>query len=193
MKKSYLIFVFILFLITLLCILLAIASRVENEVEEKVYYQTEYLDIIEKYSIEYDVEESIILAIIKCESNFDKDATSSVGAMGLMQMMPDTFSDMQRRLSEKYETAMLYEPEISIKYGTYYLKYLYNIFNDWELVYAAYNAGMGNVSRWLENEEYSKDGKLLVIPFAETDKYVKKVISTELEYEKILSSEEQQK
>ena len=107
-----------------------------------------------------------------------------------MQMMPNTFYDIQHRLSEEYDEEMLFDPETSIKYGTYYLRYLYNIFGDWELVFAAYNAGMGNVSNWLKNDEYSKDGKLLVIPFAETDNYVKKVLDTEKEYKKILSEEE---
>lgn len=193
MKKSYITLVVIFFLIALLCILLTIASRVEHEFKEKVYYQVEYLDIIEKYSVEYDVDASIILAVIKCESNFNHEAISSMGAMGLMQMMPDTFSDMQKRLSEEYEDEMLYDPEISIKYGTYYLKYLYNIFEDWELVFAAYNAGMGNVWSWLKNEEYTEDGKLVIIPFAETDNYVKKVVSTTQEYKKILTTEEEQK
>ena len=129
------------------------------------------------------------LNVIKCESNFRPDARSSVGAMGLMQMMPATFKDMQKRLKEEHDDSALFDPEVSIKYGTYYLKYLYNYFDDWDLVVPAYNAGMGNVSKWLKNEEYSKDGKLIVIPFKETERYVLKVNTALAEYKKILSED----
>lgn len=71
---------------------------------------------------------------------------------------------------------MLYDPATNIKYGTYYLSYLYLRYNSWDEVFAAYNAGHGNVDEWLEDEQYTnKDGKLSHIPFEETKNYVKKV------------------
>jgi len=154
---------------------------------QKEDYPLKYSEYVEKYSDEYGVDKALIYAVIKTESNFRPEAVSSVGAMGLMQMMPATFKDMQKRLSEEHETDKLLDPEISIKYGTYYLKYLYNYFDDWDLVIPAYNAGMGNVSKWLKNDEYSKNGKLVKIPFSETERYVKKIDTALKEYKNLLS------
>ncbi len=162
----------------------------EIENEPTVSYQIEFTEYVQKYAKEYGVEEALIYAVIKCESNYKPTVTSSVGAMGLMQMMPATFKDMQNRLKEELDDEKLYDPEISIKYGTYYLKYLYNYFDDWSLVPAAYNAGMGNVSKWLKNPEYSSDGKLTNIPFPETARYVIKIETAYAEYKKLLSTEE---
>ena len=137
-----------------------------------------YQQYIEKYSAEYDIPEEIIFAVIKIESSFRASVTSPVGAMGLMQMMPDTFEWLtgNYHLGENLTTLSLYDPEINIKYGTYYLRYLKDKFGDWNTVLAAYNAGEGNVSKWLADERYSSDGKTLhTIPFAETENYVKKV------------------
>ena len=163
-----------------------------NEKTEEKIYQLEYSDIVFKYSEEYGVPPEIVYAVIECESNFKPDALSKSGAMGLMQIMPATFKDIQGRIHEEYEDDMLYDPEVNIKCGTFYLSYLYKYFGDWDLVYAAYNAGMGNVSKWLANDEYSKDGKLINIPFPETDRYVKKVKNAVQQYEiKLYKSEEE--
>ena len=82
---------------------------------------------------------------------------------------------------------MLYDPETSIRYGCFYIRFLYNIYEDWDLSIAAYNAGPGNVSSWLENKEYNSNGdkKLEVIPFSETRNYVKKVNKAKTMYDKL--------
>lgn len=148
----------------------------------KIEYATykkpeEYAEFVEKYSEKYDVPEHIIWSVIKAESGFDYRAKSSAGAIGLMQMMPETFEDLtDNHLKEYFDSGMLFDAETSIRYGTYYLAYLYRYYGDWSVVFAAYNAGLGNVNEWLEDERYSSDGKTLdKIPFKETRSYVSKV------------------
>ncbi len=145
---------------------------------KKHIFPAEYLQHVEKYASEYNIPEYIILSIIKVESDFDPNATSSAGAMGLMQMLPATFTWLTsfEHLNENLSYYKLYDPEVSIRYGTYYLQYLFEKFHDWDTVFAAYNGGEGNVAKWLDDPEYS-DGKgnLTNIPFPETEKYVKKV------------------
>ena len=113
------------------------------------------------------------------ESNFDADAESSVGACGLMQIMPKTFEWLtgDEHLGEHLNKRMLFDPETNIKYGTYYLSYLYKKFDrNTNTVLAAYNGGEGNVAKWLKDPAYSDDGKNLKdIPFKETKNYVSKV------------------
>lgn len=135
-----------------------------------------YHEYVKAASEEFDVPESVIYAVIYCESNFKTDAVSSVGAMGLMQMMPDTFRELQEHLKESWDDDALLNPEISIRYGAYYLSRMYKRFENWETAFAAYNAGPTIVSKWLNNAKYSSDGKTLsYIPYSETSHYVKKV------------------
>ena len=153
---------------------------------EKKVHPVEYKEFIEKYASEYNIPEYIILSVINTESGFDPEATSYVGAMGLMQMMPDTFTWLtsSEHLGENLEVDALYDPEVSIRYGCYYLRYLFVKFYNWDTVFAAYNGGEGNVAKWLADPEYS-DGKgnLTYIPFKETRNYVKKV-NKEIKYYK---------
>jgi soluble lytic murein transglycosylase len=144
--------------------------------------------LVEKYSAEYNVPEYIIFAVIDVESDFDPMATSSANACGLMQMTPKTFAWLtsSEHLGENLTSLDLYDPEINIRYGTYYLRYLFTRFHNWDTALAAYNAGEGNVSEWLEDSEYSDgDGTLKYIPFKETRNYVKKVNKSIEDYKKI--------
>ena len=116
--------------------------------------------IIRQKSVKYDIEPSIIKAVIEAESNWDDKAVSKKGAIGLMQLMPATARDMQ--ISNRYD------PEQNIEAGTRYLKMLLERFNgDMELAVAAYNAGPTNVE---------KSGG--IPSFSETKKFVRNVIST---------------
>ena len=153
----------------------------------KQIYPLKYEEYVEKYASEYNVPPSLVYGIIKTESDFDPKAVSSAGALGLMQMMPDTFTwlSSSEHLDENLPVSSIYEPDVSIRYGVYYLKYLYEKFNDWETVAAAYNAGEGNVSQWLNDPEYcDKDGSLKKIPFEETKKYTHKVTLAKNFYER---------
>lgn len=157
---------------------------------EKNAYPREYAKYVEVYSQKYGVPESLVFAVIHTESSFDSGAVSSAGAVGLMQMMPDTFAWLTDEiLFEHLESGMLYDPETNIKYGTYLLSRFYDRYGDWELTLAAYNGGVGNVDSWLEDPEYSDgEGGLKKIPFKETRNYVKKVADTRDTYERLYES-----
>ena len=156
-----------------------------DDMDRRIYPQ-KYQEHISKYSKEYGVPEYIVYATVKVESDFDSGAVSSKGAIGLMQITPDTFDWLQLLMREELDQRMLYDPETNIKYGTYLLSYLYDQFGNWETVHAAYNAGMTRVKGWLNNAEYSDgDGTLKNIPFEETREYVKKIADTVTEYKKL--------
>ncbi len=139
-------------------------------------YPQKYSEFVEKYSVEYGVPEYIIYSVIKVESGFDSSAESPAGAVGLMQLMPETFRYLVAELKEDYKADLIYGPETNIRYGTYYLSKLYLKYQNWDTVYAAYNGGETNVDEWLADKECSEDGETLdKIPFPETKKYVAKI------------------
>ena len=155
----------------------------------KAFYPVKYSNYVEKASQEYNLDEELIYAVIKTESGFDSNAKSDAGAMGLMQMMPESFEWVQDLRGESYKTSQLYNPEINIDYGCYLLKYFLDTYEDEECAVAAYNAGFV-VSKWLKDEKYSSDGKTLEsIPYNETAHYVEKVESAKEMYKKLYFSE----
>ncbi len=178
---------------------MSLLHEVLDQIDEGIYFRKDeeeplklqYADLVEAASKEFGVEEAVIYAVIYCESNFDADAVSTVGARGLMQMMPATFAEMQGYLGETYDADALFEPQISIRYGTYYLSRMYDRFGDWELAFAAYNAGPTAVAQWLKNDEYSQNGKLVNIPYPETEKYVEKVAGMVEKYKEYYPTEVQ--
>ena len=148
-----------------------------------------YHDIVTKYAEKYGVDEKLIYSVIKVESHFNRYARSRSGALGLMQMLPKTFNWLtsQDHLDEHLTESSLYDPEVSIRYGVYYLKYLSEKFEDQDTVIAAYNGGEGNVTKWLSDKEYSDDGiTLKEIPRDETRSYVKKVHDAMKDYENLI-------
>ena len=159
---------------------------------DKKLHPVDYSEIISAASEEFDVPQYIIYATIKVESDFDPNAVSSAGAIGLMQMMPSTFEWLtsDEHLGENLSTKKLDDPTVSIRYGTYYLSYLYKKFDyNWDTAFAAYNGGEGNVAKWLNDKNYSDlDGNLTNIPYKETANYVKK-INREIENYKSLYPE----
>ena len=153
-------------------------------------YPVEYLEEIEKYSKEYNMDPKVVLAIMKVESNFNSTAQSHANAKGLMQILPDTAKHVAQLLKMDANSIDLNDPETNIKIGTYYLKYLSNNFSNMDTVYAAYNGGIGNVNNWLKDEKYSRDGvSLYNIPVAETSHYVYKVNKALKAYEILYGKE----
>lgn len=137
-----------------------------------------YRDEINKYSEIYDLDPFLVASVIKVESGYNKNAVSIKDARGLMQIGPSTGKWASEVLTvENYNSDMLFEPELNIRFGTWYIRQLKSEFKeDVDLVLAAYNAGSGNVSNWLMDERYSKDGEnLSYIPFEETSNYLDKV------------------
>ena len=135
---------------------------------ERLRYPLRYSEYVRVHSREHDLDPSLVAAVIYQESKFRSDAKSSSGAIGLMQITPDTARGIAIRThGSAFHTNDLYDPEINIRYGAWYLKNLFQKYGSEELVLAAYNAGQGNVDRWRANGE--------PIQFPETRAYVKRV------------------
>jgi soluble lytic murein transglycosylase len=150
-------------------------DKIKTEIEKQSHPLT-YGEFVDKYSEKYSVPPYIIYSVIKAESGFDSAAKSSAGAVGLMQIMPETYKDIAARMiGETANEGLLYDPETNIKYGTYYLRYLYDKFESWDLAFAAYNAGPARITVWLSNPEYITENEIVYIPIEETRNYLQKV------------------
>ena len=148
-------------------------------------YPIKYSEYVEKYSKEFDVPETLIYAVIHSESTFDPLAQSQVGAKGLMQMLPDAFEWAKSRYNGESDETDIFDAETNIKYGTLILHLHYDTFGGWVEVLSAYHAGAGNVKSWLQNPDYSLDGKTInSFPSvcADTEHYVNKVLKTQQKY-----------
>ena len=129
-------------------------------------------DMIRARAAEFGLEEELVFAVVRAESNFRADAVSPAGAVGLMQLMPSTARFMQAMLGAFGEWR---EPQENIRLGAGYLRYLSDRFDRLEEVLAAYNAGEGTVRRWLSDPALvGADGELAHIPYPETRSYVRK-------------------
>jgi soluble lytic murein transglycosylase len=135
---------------------------------ERVWYPLRYEQIVRGHAHNYDLDPALLAAVIYQESKFKADARSSSGAVGLMQLLPATAEGIAVHTGgTQFRTSDLYNPEINVRYGSWYLRHLLNKYDDEETALAAYNAGQDNVDRW----RASGSG----IQFAETRAYVKRV------------------
>ncbi len=134
--------------------------------------------LIDKYALAYDLDPALVCAVIHSESRFKTDAASHKGASGLMQLTEPTALWLAEKMGMTgFEYSQIFDPEINIQIGCYNLKRLMKQFDGGtEVALAAYNAGEGNVNRWLQDPQYSQDGQTLsYIPFGETREYIKRV------------------
>ena len=158
----------------------------------RLAYPQKYEQTVTVYAAEYHVPPSLVYAIIHTESHFKEDAVSSKGAKGLMQLTDDTYRWVQTKLpaDSRDETAIL-DPVHNIQSGTKLLAVLHGMFgDDTATVLAAYNAGSTHVTNWLKDARYSADGKTLtVIPFEETEAYVRRVLQTQKRYQALYGIE----
>lgn len=167
-------------------IIISLIANLSISLIQKISYPIKYQELVEKYAHEYNVPEYVIYAVIDTESGFDPNAKSTEGALGLMKMPSSIFRyiSSDEHLNEDTDFEDLTDPETAIRYGTYYLRHLFNQFHKWSVVFAAYNAGENQVTDWLYDERYSNDGETLKkIPIRETRSYVSKV-NKALEYYK---------
>jgi soluble lytic murein transglycosylase len=161
-----------LVVLTVLAAVLAGAFLVVNETSppwyERLRYPLHYSQYVRVHAREHNLDPALMAAVIYQESKFDKAARSSSGAIGLMQITPATAHGIAVRTGgSAFHTRDLYDADINIRYGAWYLDNLFRKYDSEQLVLAAYNAGQGNVDRWRANGQE--------IQFAETRAYVKKV------------------
>jgi soluble lytic murein transglycosylase len=135
---------------------------------ERIRYPLRYEAIVRGHARNYHLEPELLAAVIYQESKFDADARSSSGAVGLMQLLPDTAKGIAARTGgSRFVVDDLLEPELNVRYGAWYLRHLLDKYGNEAMALAAYNAGQTNVDRW--RAEGSG------IRFAETRHYVARV------------------
>jgi soluble lytic murein transglycosylase len=149
--------------------------RTEPDVIKRIRYPIRYEQIVRSHSRTYHLDPSLVAAVIFTESKFDARARSNAGAIGLMQLLPDTAQGIAVRTGgAAFVVADLYVPELNVRYGSWYLRHLLDRYGDESTALAAYHAGQGNVDRW------RKEG--VGIQFPETRSYVAKVERTKKVY-----------
>lgn len=151
------------------------------------FYPKQYEEYVVKYAAEYDIDKYLVFAVIQTESKFDPEIVSDAGAVGLMQLMEETAAECNEKAQFGYDIPVdLTDPEANIRIGCYYLSCLLDIFGDEELALIAYNGGMGNVSKWLDDEKFANgSGGLDFTPYKETNDYVDKVMKSYKRYRAI--------
>lgn len=187
MKKKKKRWIIILVLILISLFIAVKVLKLPRLILEQIY-PLKYEKQVEKYSAEYGLDKLLVYAIIKAESDFDENANSISGAKGLMQMMEGTVQDVVNSLGlDNDKTYNLYDAETNIMLGTkYFSELLENYNNNQYLALAAYNAGTGNVKKWIEKGIIKEDGSDIEnIPFKETNIYVRKILQNYRIYQEL--------
>lgn len=179
-----------LFTILLFIGLVLLSIILHNYLERPVI---EIRKVIAEYSQKYRVQRHLVEAVMHAESRFDENAISHVGAVGMMQLMPETAKWIAEEGNLQYDD--LKDPRQNIMLGTWYIDYLLKKYHNNEvLALAAYNAGRGNVDKWILEKKW-KEGfnNIDEIPFPETREFVKLVIETRDRLDEEEKIEEQEK
>lgn len=156
--------------------------RSEPDLYLRARYPLRYEGIVRTHAANYDLDPALLAAVVYTESKFDPTARSSAGAVGLMQLLPGTARGIALRTGGgRFVVSDLLEPEINIRYGAWYLRFLMRRYGDARTALAAYHAGQGNVERWREQG--------VGIQFPETRHYVDKVLATQKRYERAYADE----
>jgi soluble lytic murein transglycosylase len=159
----------------LLGIVGAVIVRTEPDFYLRARYPLRYESVIRAHAETYDLDPALLAAVVYTESRFDADARSSAGAIGLMQLLPDTARGIAVRTGgDRFVVSDLLDPEINVRYGSWYLRNLIRRYGDVRVALAAYHAGQGNVDRWREQG--------VGIQFPETRHYVSKVLAARTRY-----------
>ena len=167
-------------LLLILIILIILALFCKEPIKQQItrtVYKKEYSEYVTKYAEQYGVEENLIYALIKAESNFNPNAVSHQNAKGLMQLMQSTAEDLAKKSKINLNNDNILEPEVNIQLGTQYIASLLNKYDCVEVALAAYNAGSGNVDKWISSGKIKADGSDIEnIPYKETNTYVRKIM-----------------
>ena len=168
--------IIVLTAIAIMCVLAVCLMKLDITGARR--YPVRYTEEIILRAGENSIPAPYIAAIIMAESSYDPGAVSSVGARGLMQIMPETGGWIAGKFGDEFTEDALFTPEVSIKYGAWYLGFLMDRYeNDMRCATAAYHAGQGTVDKWLDDPAYSEDGATLMhIPYDSTRTYVDRVM-----------------
>lgn len=187
MKKGCFSFT-IIFLILALIVIFAGRNIIDAVLLQM--YPRSYEELVQNGAANFSLDENLVFALIKAESKFDENAVSHAGAVGLMQLTPETFKWINEKQGITEDNTDIYDPEDNIYAGCALLRLLLDHYGNLETALSAYNAGMGNVSSWLQSEQYSSDGKTLhTIPFPETREYTKRVQENYGMYQSLYNAE----
>jgi soluble lytic murein transglycosylase len=149
--------------------------RTEPEWYDRLRYPLRYEHIVRGHADTYGLDPALVAAVIYTESRFDADARSDAGALGLMQLLPETASGIAMRTGgTRFVVSDLLEPELNVRYGSWYLRHLLERYGDERTALAAYHAGQGNVDTWRARGRE--------IAFPETRAYVEKVLEARRVY-----------
>lgn len=149
---------------------------------DRLQYPLRYDEIVRSHARSYDLDPTLLAAVIYSESRFNARAESSAGAIGLMQLLPETARGIAVRTGgNAFVVTDLYVPEINIRYGAWYLRHLLGRYGDERTALAAYHAGQGNVDRWKQQG--------VEIQFPETRRYVDDVEHAKRVYARIYADE----
>ena len=136
-----------------------------------IFLKSEYSRPYQEIVCRSGLEPALVYAIMKAESNFNENAVSKSGAVGLMQLMPSTAEFICRKQGLVFHGEKLFDGAYNVMIGCMYMTYLLDRFSNERTAICAYNAGEGTVSDWLQNPQYSSDGLTLhTIPYTETRK-----------------------
>jgi soluble lytic murein transglycosylase len=158
----------------------------------KAHYPMAYKNLVNKYAKIYNIDPYWILSIMREESHFRENTLSRSNAHSLMQILPSTGKWIAQKVGHRpYRQSHLWNPEVNIKFGSWYLKYLSDLFNgDLFLASASYNGGQGNIQRKVEKGPYAHLGvleRLDHVPMSETRDYYKKVMGSYWNYQRLYS------
>lgn len=165
--------------LTLMAAMLTLSLTVDLlpiDLVRSLFFPVSYAERIDDAAERYDVDEHLIAAIIRCESGWNERALSSAGAVGLMQIMPDTarsVADQGRVDTNHFDPNDLSDPATNIEYGTALLAFLQSQLESVDQVICAYNAGLGTVQGWLsegDSEDFAD-----VVTYPETRHYLERV------------------
>jgi soluble lytic murein transglycosylase len=164
------------------------SDRTRNDVDLEQRYPTPFREAVLARSREVGLDPAYVYGLIRQESRFIPDARSSVGAAGLMQLMPTTARWMARKIALDYRPDQIVDPPVNLALGTSYLKLVLDDFGgSMAMAAAAYNAGPSRPRRWREGPQLEPSIWAENIPFNETRDYVKKVLSNTTVYASLLT------
>jgi soluble lytic murein transglycosylase len=180
-------------LVVVLAVLYGLFGDKGREMLERTEYPLRYPAIVRGHAQQYDIDPALLAAVIYSESRFRPHVRSPQGAIGLMQLLPSTAAGIATRTGgTAFVASDLDDPEINVRYGSWYLRHLRQHYkglpNAMTLALAAYNAGMANVDDWVAR---TRPGEPLQIPpaFAETRHYLKGVEHARDVYERLYPAE----